>query len=774
MQKTNIAATAASRHSNQQAHLVRVLFVLTLCLSAFLLFLIQPQFTKLVLPLLGGAPAIWNTAMVFFQALLLAGYIYAHFLSETFSLKRQILIHLAIMLIAAAALPIAISQYFTSPSEDWPIVWLLGLFMVSIGAPFFIISANAPLLQNWFRSSGDPSAADPYFLYAASNIGSMAALFAYPLFIEIRFGLSSQGILWSGGFALLFGLILICGLLLRRRPVSLTSDEPESTDLLPSAKPTTTNYLSWILLGLIPSALLLSVTNKITTDLIAMPLLWVIPLALYLLTFVIAFARRPWISNKAINLLAPYFLLAAAIYNIIALSVQTILFFLAGNLVCFFIIALYCHSQLVTRRPDARYLTRFYIAMSLGGVLGGILVGILAPLLFSDIYEYALLLIVAALLMPQSDSPKMIIFNKLLGKKAETLVADIGLPVLVLVFLGLVNLVKTRIDFGLELITFGLFTLIIILLVEGIGRPIRFTLGIVFCLFYSGQLGLQGDQRIFHERSFFGVYSVMEKLSDDNSGEFVRLAKHGTTVHGIQITNSLEPLSYYHRNSGVGRLFESYEKENLQPQKVAAIGLGAGTVLCYGQEHQQWTFFEIDPLVERLARDTSIFTYLENCPARAGVVIGDGRLSLQNIPDSSYDLLIADAFSSDAIPLHLLTKEAFEIYGNKVGSGGIILLHISNRFFDLESAVATTAQITGLHSRIYRYVPTAEQAKDKPYHFLSSWVALSKDRSKLDRLIPLESSGSGEKTPNIWRELASDPDTKIWSDDYSNILSALK
>ncbi|WP_419905633.1 spermidine synthase [Kiloniella sp.] len=711
--------------------------------------------------------------MIFFQAMLLAGYIYAHLLTTKFSLLTQIIIHLLIMVMALIFLPIAISNSIDTPSENWPTVWLLWLFMSSIGLPFFIVSANAPLLQSWFSTTRDTHAHDPYFLYAASNVGSIAALAAYPLYIEIQFGLVTQGVLWSGGFITLLGLILFCGLFLKINASPLASNTEQATVLGEAKAPSISNYAHWIFLALVPSALLLSITNKITTDLLAIPLLWVIPLGLYLLTFVIVFSRNPIISHSAVSKIAPYLLIAVAVVTISTPGTNTILMFIAGSLFCFFFIALYCHSKLASLRPRASFLTNFYIAMSFGGVLGGIFVGIVAPTIFNNIYEYALLLIFAALLMPKMDKPAISIINRLLGKKSQSVAADILLPLTILGLSWIVDQVQTDTTVIVKLITVIASTLIILLLVEGIGRPIRFSLSIVAAVIISGQFGDLSKKHFFNERSFFGVYTVQKGPSDSEIDQKVRIATHGTTVHGIQFKDSIELVSYYHLQGGLGILMNAFEENNLRPKNIGAIGLGTGTALCYQSPGQEWTFYEIDPLVERLARDPSQFTFLSECGPLKDVIIGDARLSLKEVKEKEFDLLIADAFSSDSIPIHLLTKEAFDLYRDKIQDDGIIILHISNRYFDLEQVIAATAGASGLKARVYHYVRGKDPTIDKPYHLSTSWVALARSETLLDQVLPIPLPDSSEKK-NSWRRLTIDPDIKVWTDDYSHVLSTLK
>ncbi|WP_125932995.1 fused MFS/spermidine synthase [Kiloniella majae] len=758
----------------QSSTFLRYLFILTLCSSAFLLFLIQPMFTKLVLPLLGGAPAVWNTAMIFFQSVLLAGYLYAHFLSSAFKLRNQIIIHLVLMAIAMLFLPIAIPTEYEIPSENWPSMWLLGLFTVAIGLPFFIISANAPLLQDWFRSSSDKDANDPYFLYAASNIGSIAALAAYPLFIEVQFGLVTQTWLWSYGFVALLILIFICGVILKRQKQTVSPLVSQTANHKNQSAPNVKSYINWIILALIPSALLLSLTNKITTDLLATPLLWVFPLILYLLTFVIVFSKHQIIPHHIVEKLTPYCLILITFLNVSVTQASTIIFFTIGNLFCFFVLALYSHGLLAASRPDAKYLTNFYIAMSFGGVLGGIFISMIAPVIFSDVYEYIILLIIIALIMPRKTKTLVAIVKKRVGPKAQSYSADIIFS-LILIGLFLARFQIEENDIISKLISTILLSLLLLIILEGVGRPFRLALTVAIGLFVIPLLKGSQHDILFQERSFFGVYAVKklttESKSDRSFKETAHLAKHGTTIHGIQIKGSLEPQSYYHKETGLGKLLEAYDNKNIN--SVAVIGLGTGTAICYRQAGQHWSFFEIDPLVETMARNPKLFDYMQECAQETEVIIGDARLSLKNISDATYDLLIADAFSSDAIPIHLMTKEAFNLYKKKVKDNGIIILHISNRYFDLEPIVAATAKASNLKARIYDYTRPQSDIKQHPYRYSATWVALAQDSKTLDDLIPL--TGTKDDKENLgWRELSHKENVKAWTDDYSNVLSALK
>jgi spermidine synthase len=587
--------------------------------------------------------------------------------------------------------------------------------------------------------------------------------------------LITQTWLWSYGFIALIFLIFICGLTLIRKEegtdnlISLTKSQANEP------APNFNSYARWVTLALIPSALLLSVTNKITTDLLATPLLWVFPLILYLLTFVIVFSKQPIVPHKITEKLAPYCLILTIFLNGPVTNSDTIIAFTVINLFCFFVLTLYCHGLLAAIRPNAKFLTNFYIAMSFGGVLGGIFISIIAPIIFADVYEYIVLLVIVALIMPSKTKTLVAIIKSRIGQKAQSYGADITFS---LVLAGLYLLLQQIETEGLinKLVSIIILALLFLIILEGIGRPFRLALTVMIGLVIIPVTHGAHSDILFKERSFFGVYAVKKLAQTNQNGNPLKieahLAKHGTTIHGIQIKGSLEPQSYYHKESGLGKLFEAYMNAR-KVHSVAAIGLGAGTAICYRQAGQHWTFFEIDPLVESMARDPELFSYMQECAEDTNVVIGDARLSLKNISDASYDLLIADAFSSDAIPLHLLTKEAFNLYKKKIKYNGIIILHISNRYFDLEHIVAATAKEAKLEARIYDYIQPDDSIEKHSYWYSSTWVALAQSSQTLDDLIPLTAPQSA-KTKNAWRKLSHTKTTKPWTDDYSNVLSALK
>ena len=720
------------------------LYALTLFLSAFLLFWVQPLFTKAVLPLLGGSPAVWNTAMMFFQVALLAGYGYAHLVTRVARTSRQFWIHGAVVAAGFAFLPLGVVQGWIPPNDHSPVLWLIGLLAVSVGWPFFTLSASAPLLQSWFARSGDRLSGDPYFLYAASNLGSLLALLAFPLVLEPSLTLAQQSRAWMVTYAILAILIAACALPLRHnRPAPETAgDETE-----PRPATSWRERMTWVALAFVPSSLLLGVTAYIATDIASAPLLWVIPLALYLLSFIVAFSRRP--------LLDPEIALKAEAFAIILVSILVLLalvFSLGGSvatagilhLLTFFFIALVCHTELANRRPDARRLTEFYFCMSIGGAIGGVFNALVAPLIFSSAYEYYLGLAAACGL------------RKFIGKQAPAdRLRDFGLPAILAV--AVAALAWHWADSAPpELPSRTLILMLIAVALYSFQKhPARFALGV------AGVIGsavlVQGSVGVLHqERSFFGVYKVKVQ---DRGRKTVLI--HGTTTHGAEFTRSdlrREPLMYYARSGPVGQVIESLGAVHT----VGVIGLGTGALACYRKPGQEWTFYEIDGAVERIARDDGYFHYLQDCGAGTRIVLGDGRLSIKKEPNSYYDLIVIDAFSSDSIPLHLLTKEALSLYLDKLSNHGLILFHISNMYLRLAPVVATLVESVDAASKIELYVPSrAEMAQGAS---ASEWVAIAHDKQDLAFL----------DKDSRWAPLVAKPGSRPWTDDFSNIVSVVK
>jgi spermidine synthase len=713
-------------------------FAATMLLGAFLLFAIQPLFARLALPLLGGAPVVWNTAMVFFQGALLAGYGYAHLLGCVLGLRGQIAIHLGLLALAALWLPVMLDAGWTPPSGAAAIPWLLVLMAWMLGLPFVAVAATAPLLQRWFAATGHAAAADPYFLYASSNLGSVGALLAYPLLIEPTLTLHVQSLAWTCGYGALALAITGCALILwrSRSPGMIAARVAASEE---GAALDWRIRLRWLALALVASALLLAVTAHATTDLAAVPLLWVVPLALYLLTYVIAFARRPLLRHSWTIRAQPFVLIP-----LVLIFTRNLPFWvgLPLHFLALFVTALVCHGELARLRPPVSHLTEFYFWLAAGGVLGGAFTALLAPLLFDRVLEYPLALVAACLLRPAvAAGPR---------RKASDLALALAVGALIALrggALGLDLAVATRIV---------VLTLLSALLLYALAaRPLGFALGIAAAL-GATLLTPGSDAVLARERSFFGVYTVKR----DPTGFHVLV--HGTTVHGaesIEAPEWREPLTYYHRAGPLGQLFTTYGR---RLRSVGVVGLGLGTVACYRQPGRHWTFYEIDPLVERIARDERHFHYLAACGAGADVRTGDARLTLRAAPSGHYDLLILDAFSSDAIPIHLITREALTLYLDKLAPGGVIAWHVSNRNLDLGPIIGDLAADAGLAAwvRIDQPPPPALAA----YRSASEWIALARHADDLGALV----------ADTRWRRLDARAGARPWTDDFAPIVDALR
>jgi SAM-dependent methyltransferase len=757
-----------------------LLYSAALFLSSLILFAIQPMFTKMILPLLGGTPAIWNTAVMFFQAMLLAGYLYAHLLSRLRSLQRQTLVHVIVLTAGLLFLPVHVALRWTPAASTYPVLWLVALLTVSIGVPFFAISATAPLLQRWFSRSGHRHAADPYFLYVASNVGGLLALLAYPVVIEPLLGLTSQGRVWAGGYALLTLTVAFCapGLwALRRRGAGILPalrgrdalDTPQEAETRAAANPdpaateqaadaplahriTWSDRTQWLVLAFVPSALLLAVTLHLSTDVASVPFLWVAPLSLYLLSFIFVFARRPllrhnWMLNAQVAL---YPLLA------LAFTERELVRVLPLHLAALFVTAMVCHGEMVRRRPAVEHLTEFYLWMSAGGLLGGVFCTLIAPVVFHSVIEYPLILVLACLVRPSS------------GRGWRRGVLDVALPVVVVLAylsalwwldiwaLGWAGLVAGYLVLVLAFYSFR-------------NRPLRFALAFTPLLFNSimqDQIERGHKEKpLLRTRSFFGVYTV----TTDQSGYWHWLY-HGTTLHGDQFRlDDMQgtPTTYYNLEGPLGQVFETLGARALlgagfKPLKnVGVVGLGTGTTACYQQAGRHMTFFEVDPAMERIARDPNLFSYLELAGPEVKVIIGDGRQSLSREPDGTFDLLVLDAFSSDAIPVHMLTREALALYLRKLAPGGIVMLHISNRFLRLEPVAANLVADAGVAGRLQTYEPDPNDTTSIASS--SSWVAVARTPADLEFL----------EGDDRWVDLEPEPAVGVWTDDYSNIFRIL-
>jgi len=701
--------------------------------------------------------------MVFFQSMLLAGYAYAHVLATLRQRYVSFAIHLLVMVAAAFTLPLAISEAWATPAGTVAAAfWLLGLFAASIGLPFFALAANNPLLQSWFVATGHHDAHDPYFLYAASNVGSFIALLSYPVLIEPIFSLETQTRLWSIGFLLLIILIAGCGALMLSTPQAHSRAKVRTT-----RRPDWMTTGRWIFIAAVPSGLLIAITAYISTDVAAAPLLWVIPLSLYLLTWVLVFQRRPLISHRVMLLLQP-----VAIAGVVVLVFYTgwiaLFLNLTLHLFAFFIIAMACHGELARTRPAAQHLTMFYMSLSFGGMVGGLFSGLIAPYLFSSVAEYPILVVLAILCRPFSQEVWKSL-NRWLWPLAPAHwprldrwfwpgAATIALALAIARYAG----------FDLDDDTETLLTAVILTLAIGSLVLLRdppksaFAIALAFAVV---RIYPTYGTHIETLRSFFGVHKIYE--SDD--GRY-RILMHGSTIHGAQmienergepVTGAPRPITYYHDKSAMAQAIRAIRERKQAPLRVAVIGLGTGSLACHIGPGETWRFFEIDPLIVEIARDPKRFSFLSSCAPNVSIVLGDARLTFAQELPHSYDLIIVDAYSSDAIPVHLATAEAMAIYKSKLAAQGAVMMHISNRHLELHSVVEGIAAANGLKTWVWSN--KNEQYDDDNYVFTSDVTVSANAAADLGALA----------RDKFWVLTPPNPAVRTWTDDYSNIAGAI-
>ncbi|WP_296675216.1 spermidine synthase [Novosphingobium sp.] len=720
----------------------RPLFVLTILTGSFLLFLVQPMIARMALPRLGGAPNVWNSAMLVYQALLLGGYFYAHRLARM-PVARQAKIHLILFAIAALTLPVGLID-LPPAKPGLEAIWVPALLGLSIGPVFLLVSAQAPLMQRWYAAN--PLAGEPWALYAASNLGSFSGLIAYPLLAEPLLSLHAQAWGWSIGYGLLFGLIALCALA-RRDAV----DQVAVPDVQANVAPVPRRKIAlWLALAAVPSGLMLSTTTHLTTDLFAMPLLWVIPLGLYLLSFVFAFSERRGAARLLTLLAWPSLFTAGALAMVSQGS--SALFPVFASIALLFLICVALHGRLYDERPNAAHLTFFYLIMSVGGVVGGLFTALIAPLAFDWAWEHPILVLAAAVLIPPSDRFD---WRKLPGldQSSHHLMRLAALALALFCSWQIALIVLDNGDRAVAALWLTGVALGGLLVSQW--RPLVLLVTMWAMLAEGGLLTIQETLNGMRERSYFGIYTVRERPT-----EKVRTLAHGTTLHGIQSTDPAlirQPLSYYGPTSGAGLAFSQAQALYGSGARLGVVGLGAGSLACYKRPGEAWTFFEIDPLVLAYSVKRT-FTYLKDCAPEARVVIGDARLELARIAPASFDMLAVDAFSSDAIPLHLMTDEALGVYERALSPKGMMLIHISNRFIDLEPVLAADAKKRGLFAVKRNDVPDTS-AGFSP----SLWIAMSRDPQAIAGL------QAGTKLQS-WEKLGK-PAKTVWTDDHASILS---
>ncbi|MFB6373249.1 MAG: fused MFS/spermidine synthase [Bradymonadaceae bacterium] len=718
--------------------LALVVYALTIFTSASLLFVVQPMVGKMILPHLGGSPSVWTTCMLFFQSTLVAGYVYAHVIAQKLTPQWQIGLHFILITAAIAlCLPFDIPGYLIQ-SRSAPALWLLAALAVAIGPPLLIVSSSAPLFQHWFSFTDHPDADDPYYLYSASNVGSILALFGYPFFVERTFGLDTQTWLWALGFGVLVVLTVGCSIFIHDSTRDAEPADPEAS----TAEPLTWSRRGWwLLITFIPSSLMLGVTHYLSTDIASVPLLWVLPLGFYLLSFILVFARIPLYLGlyRALVPFSALLVLAATYSGYFTIAIVVFL-----HLWMFFLYAMYFHGQLAEDRPETEYLTEFYIWMSVGGALGGLFNALVAPVLFDWMIEYYLVLALGiAVIKPTrmaSDS------NSPLVEWAISL----ALAVAIGTYLVNVNLVVVDSPgtwFG---------AIVVIGAIVGIAAqfPMVQNVSVAVLMVIGFATSEHIQTAIDYERSFFAAYTV---YTDEMNDRDIKVFSHGTTQHGIQATKKQlqdTPVGYYHPAGPIGDIF------NQLPHKdVAVAGLGAGGLAAYHNVGAQFTFFEIDPVVEEIAREH--FSYLDHCGDRCTVKIGDARKLLEKQPEDSYDLLFMDAYNSDSVPTHLLTRESVKLYLSRLKDDGVIIFHVSNRYLDIEGIVGSLAADLGLVARSKSYSPEKNN-EDEALAYQSHYTIVARDKEALGKLIE---SPTWTKTDRLG---------VVWTDNFTNIVSALK
>jgi hypothetical protein len=717
-----------------------VLFAGTLFLNALLLFLVQPMFARLLLPLLGGSPSVWTACMLFFQTALLAGYLYAHATVRLLGTRRQALLHVAIVFLPFLVLPISVASEAARGSATEPIAWLLKTSTIAVGLPFVVLATSAPLLQRWFSATGHAAARDPYFLYAASNTGSFVALVSYPTLLEPALSLRNQTTIWAIGYGVAALLTVACALVLRR---GSRHENQQHAAIEPVTPLSHTRRLRWIALSFVPSSLMLAVTAYLSTDVAPVPLLWTVPLALYLLTFILTFGSRAGAFVTASSRALPFSLLLVVLLLVQDSSLPSFWLTVAVHLATFTLLAVLCHAALAADRPAPEHLTEFYLLLSVGGALGGIFNTLVAPYVFTGIGEYPLLLGVGCLVLG--------LFGR--GQRSGTSLKAWITPVAAAALVA--GALAGQRWALLEPAFASVIVVIAIVLCFSLSRDaLRFGTAILLVVVAHASLGGAHYGRVLYaERTFFGVYRV----ATDTSRRLITLF-HGTTNHGRQHVGSAtpEPLTYYHRDSPIADVFRT--RATSDTQSVGVIGLGVGSLAYYSRPGQQWWFYEIDPEVERIARDERYFGFLSACGDACRVIIGDARLTLGS-HDVVHDVIVLDAFSSDAIPVHLMTREAIALYLSRLAPEGVLAFHISNRHLDLKPVLARLARD---HELIVRARVDTSPNDNRTGRSGSHWVVLGRSRQALGPLWsePAWSSPSVDAQP-------------AWTDDFSNIWSVI-
>ncbi len=766
--------------SQQQGFLQSVVFTGTVLLSAFLLFWVQPLFAKMILPILGGSSAVWTASMLFFQLSLLGGYVYAHCSGKFLSPKFQVVVHLLLFGLAGLTLPFYLDSASAEPPDGTPVFWLLSLAVMSLGPPLLMISATAPMLQRWFAMTAHRHRGNPYFLYAASNLGSFAALVCFPALLEPQLGVMVQSEYWQGGYFFLQVCLLIAGLITINSLNLFKNifDLAPRTSLSQNREISAGLRLSWVFLAFIPSSLMLGLTSHVTVDIAPVAMFWVIPLALYLLSFVVVFSR--WQGRVASRGLAVIVIFTAMLifylrYHGYDKTLTTAGLSVVLHLCLFFAAALLLHGLLSGSKPGAAHLTDFYLCLSIGGMLGGFFNALIAPMIFNQIYEYAVMVAVVC----------VIAFWRVVVKRQRISPAKVPLPLdMVNVFLLLLGLffmadmlISHPITAQVRRIFFCLsLTSMVIVAFAAYLWPKRLLQRLAMLVMSLAVTGnflmlMQTSDTILLARSFYGALKVKEKRDLNNIP--YHLFIHGSTRHNMQkfgadSDENQEPLMYFHRQANIGNAVASLQEQMKRPMHMGFVGLGAGAMSAYLRVGDTATFYEIDPEVVAMATDSKYFTFVKNALGNIEILVGDARLQLNKARDSSFDLLLIDAFSSDAIPVHLLTAEAVTLYLRKLKDEGLLLFHLSNRYLDLYKVFQGLDLPSG-YALYYASKLNVPRPVEVGLHLSgifshSQVVIIAKETA-----LPQEIVDSAR-----WFRLERDPDFRTWTDDFSHILGVLK
>lgn len=674
------------------------LYGITIFLSAFLLFQIQPIIGKMILPWFGGSAGVWITCLLFFQSLLLLGYLYAHCTIRFLRPKIQAILHLGLLALSVVVLPIALSPNWKPVGSDEPVSLILGLLSVSIGLPYFLLSSTGPLLQSWFAKESPGTV--PYRLFALSNFASLIGLLGYPILIEPWLAIHTQSLVWSFTY---ITFVFVCGRLAWRGSNSSVAKQ-ETALSADGGAPSARLQALWVALAVCPSILLMATTTYVTQDIAPIPLLWILPLSFYLISFILCFERNAWYRRSwyvPLLVISLSFMAYGFVEDLTDLGEWIAVAIYCGS---FFIACMVCHGELAKLKPHPEHLTNFYLMIAIGGALGGMFVAVIAPRVFNSAYEIPIGLVATSILVVVAlYRDEKFRLHKLPGK--------IGWLILI-----------------------GLILWLIFYLWRGASQTI-------------------GHSRLM-VRNFYGSLRTSDAGDDE---DLQRTLRHGIIVHGEQYLDADRlrwPTTYYGEKTGVGVAILSGRSE--APQRVGVIGLGAGTLAVYGRSQDYYRFYEINPRVVQIAQ--SEFSFLSDSPAKIDLSIGDARLLLEKQAPQNFDVLVVDAFSGDAIPIHLLTREAFALYIRHLKPGGILAVHVSNRYLDLAPIVKLAAEHFGMHARLI----DSDEDEDTGV-YTAGWVLVTASPDVFTK----------KALVGVAVEIRLKSKVQPWTDDYSSIYSIL-